>query len=141
MARHRASGATSSPSPAWRTVSRAEAAQAEVDALMAQLVEEYPEANRGYTAELLNLRHDIPDARNKIFFNLMQAALLFVLLIACANIANLLLARSQAREREIAIRASIGANRRRIIFQLFTESMPDGLDRPGSSARRWASPA
>ncbi len=100
-----------------------EAAQAEIDALMAQLVEEYPGANRGYSVELLNLRHDIPDSRNKIFFNLMQAALIFVLLIACANIANLLLARSQAREREIAIRSSIGASRRRIIFQLFTESM------------------
>ena len=100
-----------------------EAAQAEIDTLMAQLVEEYPAANRGYSAELLNLRHDIPDSRNKIFFRLMQAALVFVLLIACANIANLLLARSQAREREIAIRNSIGASRRRIIFQLFTESM------------------
>ncbi len=100
-----------------------EAAQAEINTLMAQLVEEYPEANRGYSAELLNLRADIPDSRNKIFFNLMQVALIFVLLIACANIANLLLARSQAREREIAIRNSIGASRRRIIFQLFTESM------------------
>ncbi len=100
-----------------------ETAQAEIDTLMAQLVEEHPEANQGYSVELLNLRRDIPDSRNRIFLNLMQVALIFVLLIACANIANLLLARSQAREREIAIRSSIGASRRRIIFQLFTESM------------------
>ena len=99
------------------------AAQAEMETLMAQLVEEYPEANRGFAVELLNMREDIPDRRNQIFFRLMQVALLFVLLIACANIANLLLARSWAREREIAIRSSIGASRRRIIFQLFTESM------------------
>lgn len=100
-----------------------EAARAEIAGLMAQLVEEYPEANRGYSAQLLNMRYDVPDARNRLFFNLMQVALLFVLLIACANIANPLLSRSQAREREIAIRNSLGASRRRIIGQLFTESM------------------
>ena len=100
-----------------------ETAQAEMDTLMAQLVDQHPAANRGYHVQLLNMRHDIPDTRNRLFMNLMQVALIFVLLIACANIANLLLSRSQAREREIAIRNSIGASRRRIIFQLFTESM------------------
>ncbi|MEM7588398.1 MAG: ABC transporter permease, partial [Acidobacteriota bacterium] len=99
-----------------------EAAQAEMSGLMAQLIDEYPDSNRGYSVELLNLRYDIPDARNRLFFRLIQVALLFVLLIACANIANLLLARSQARERELAIRNSMGATRSRIIFQLFTES-------------------
>ncbi len=99
-----------------------DAAQAEMDGLMAQLTEAYPESNRGYAVELLNMRHDIPDSRNRLFFRLIQIALLFVLLIACANVANLLLARSQARERELAIRNSMGASRRRIIFQLFTES-------------------
>ena len=100
-----------------------ETARAEMDTLMAQLTAEHPEANRGYRLQLLNLRHDIPDARNQLFMRLMQGALLFVLLIACANVANLLLSRSHAREREIAIRNSIGASRRQIIFQLFTESM------------------
>ena len=99
-----------------------ETAQAQIDAVMAQLIDEYPDVNRGFSAELLNLRHDIPDSRNRLFFKLMQVALLFVLLIACANIANLLLSRSQARERELAIRNSIGASRRTIIAQLFTES-------------------
>ncbi len=100
-----------------------ETARAEMDTLMAQLTTEHPEVNRGYRLQLLNLRHDIPDDRNRLFMRLMQGALLFVLLIACANVANLLLSRSQAREREIAIRNSIGASRRQIIFQLFTESM------------------
>ncbi len=99
-----------------------ETAQAQMDTLMAQLVDEHPKVNRGFAVELLNLRHDIPDSRNRMFFNFLQVALLFVLLIACANIANLLLSRSQARERELAIRSSIGASRRRIIVQLFTES-------------------
>ena len=99
-----------------------EAAQSQMNTIMAQLVDEHPDINRGFTVELLNLRYDIPDARNRMFFQLMQVALLFVLLIACANIANLLLSRSQARERELAIRNSIGASRKRIIVQLFTES-------------------
>jgi len=98
-------------------------ADAEMEALMQQLAEEYPESNRGYTIDVLNLREEIPDSRNRLFFNLIQGALLFVLLIACANIANLLLARSQHREREIAIRTCMGAERGRIIRQLFTESL------------------
>ncbi|MEM7352948.1 MAG: ABC transporter permease, partial [Acidobacteriota bacterium] len=97
-------------------------AQAEMDALMAQLASEHPQVNRGFSVELLNLRYDIPDSRSRLFFRLMQLALVFVLLIACSNIANLLLARSQARERELAIRSSMGASRWRIVFQLFTES-------------------
>lgn len=98
-------------------------AQAEMSTIMAALEEEFPEANRGYVVDVLNLRHDVPDSRNRVLLAMLQGALLFVMLIACANIANLLLARSQAREREIAIRASIGATRRRIVLQLLTESL------------------
>ncbi len=100
-----------------------EAAQAEMNTLMAALEEEFPEANRGYALDVLNLREELPDSRNRLFFKMMQGALLFVLLIACANIANLLLSRAQKREREMAVRSSIGASRSHIAGQLFLESL------------------
>ncbi|MDA8020615.1 MAG: ABC transporter permease [Thermoanaerobaculia bacterium] len=99
------------------------AAAGEMSALYDDLKEQYPEANRGYLMEMLNLREEIPDARNRLFFKMLQGAMIFVVLIACANIANLLMARSQKREREIAVRTSIGAGRRQIVAQLFTESL------------------
>ncbi len=99
-----------------------EVAQIEMAALMERLIEEHPEANRGYTIDALNLRHEIPNRQNRILFAIIQGAMLFILLIACANLANLLLARSLARRREMAIRMSIGAGRLQIVRQLFTES-------------------
>ncbi|MEM1203980.1 MAG: ABC transporter permease [Acidobacteriota bacterium] len=100
-----------------------EVAQAEMTALMARLETEYPEANRGYLLDIYNLREEIPDPRNRLFLHMMQGALLFVLLIACANIANLLLARSQARQREMAVRSSLGAARGQLVVQLLMESL------------------
>ena len=100
-----------------------ERARSEMTAIAAQLEEEFPDSNRGYTTSTVNLRTEIPDSRNKVLFGILQGALLFVLFIACANIANLLLAQSQKRGREMAIRASLGASRRRIVRQLFTESL------------------
>jgi putative ABC transport system permease protein len=97
--------------------------KAEMATLADQLAAEYPEANRGFTVDALNLRHEIPDSRGRTMIALLQGAVGFVLLIACANIANLLLARSQGRRREIAIRTILGAGRRRILRQLLTESV------------------
>lgn len=99
-----------------------EQAEAEMAAFMARLQEQYPQ-HRGHKLEVVNLREDIPDTRNRRLFALLQGALLFVLLIACANLANLLLARGRQRTREIAVRSSLGAGRRRILRQLLTESL------------------
>ncbi len=100
-----------------------ESARGEMKALGDRLTQLYPEANQGYDLTLLNMREDIPDARNKQVFALMQGAMFFVLLIACANIANLLLARAEHRRGEIALRSVLGAGRGRIIRQLITESL------------------
>lgn len=99
------------------------AATGEIESIYDDLRSEYPDENRGYLTEILNLREDIPDARNRLFLKMLQGAMIFVVLIACANIANLLMARSQKREREIAVRTSIGAGRGQIVVQLLTESL------------------
>ncbi len=96
--------------------------RAEMSELASQLAIEYPEIQRDRTIDAFNARTDIPDGRTKIFYALLQGSVFFVLLIACVNIANLLLARSQERSREIALRTVLGAGRRRIAFQLLTES-------------------
>jgi putative ABC transport system permease protein len=86
------------------------------------LVEEYPESNRGYVLDVLNYRYEIPNSQGRAMFGLIQGAVFFVLLIACVNIANLLSARGQARRREIALRVVLGAGRRHILRQLLIES-------------------
>ncbi len=98
-------------------------AKAEVSAILKQLASEHAAANRGYVADVRNLRDDLPGPRAATFFGLIQGVALGVLLIACVNSASLLLARGQARRREIAIRTAIGATRRRIVAQLLTESL------------------
>ncbi len=98
-------------------------AQTRMTALMDRLAAEYPDANRGFTVDVLNLREEIPGPQNRLFFRLLQVAMIFILLIACANIANLLLARGRERQREIAIRSSLGAGGWRILRQLLTENL------------------
>jgi len=100
-----------------------EQARADLTNVHRELALEYPETNRGFVVDVLNLRHEIPDSRGRTMFGLLQGTVVFVLLIACVNIANLLLARTQARRREIALRAALGAGRLRIVRQLITESL------------------
>lgn len=99
------------------------AAQAEIDAIMADLEQRYPSTNRDVLGEVRSMANGITNRATWSLLILFQSALLFVLLIACFNIANILLARSHGRERELAVRTSLGAGRRGLIRQLMFESM------------------
>ncbi|HEY7284359.1 MAG TPA: ABC transporter permease [Vicinamibacterales bacterium] len=103
-----------------------EKARAEMGAISASMATELPEIDTGWTSRVISIRDELSgDIRPALL--MLAGAVAFVLLIACANVANLLLARGAARQREISIRAALGAARGRVIRQLLTEALLLGL--------------
>jgi putative ABC transport system permease protein len=98
-----------------------EQAQAEMDAISRNLAAAYPETNNGLSVRIVPLRDRVLGGSRQVLL-LLFACTGFVLLVACGNVANLLLARATTRQKEVAIRAALGAARLRILRQFLAES-------------------
>lgn len=117
-----------------------EQARAELDTIAAGLEAAYPDTNRGFGVRVLPLRRSFIGPNSTRTAVVLMAAVGFVLLIMCANLANLMLVRGVARQREIAVRSAMGASRRRLIWVGLSESVVIAV--PGAAlgvlASQWA---
>jgi len=98
-------------------------AQAEMNTIAKRLEADYPDADRGWGVTILSVREFMIGVLTKQYLSMLLVAVGFVLLIACANVANVLLARSMARQKELALRVALGAGRWRLMRQLLAESI------------------
>jgi predicted permease len=98
-------------------------AQSEMETITRKLAADYPDTNKDMTARVMTFNERVNGGPIKLIFLALMGAVGFVLLIACANVANLLLARSAGRAREMSVRISLGASRWRIVRQLLVESL------------------
>jgi putative ABC transport system permease protein len=98
-------------------------AQADMDAVATHIAQDNPKSNKGWGVYVEPLKNDFLPSERKQTLWLLLGAVAFILLIACVNVANLLLARGLARQKELAVRSALGASRRTIFEQLITESL------------------
>lgn len=96
--------------------------ESQMGVISTRLAQEYPDANRDHGSRVYTLTRGMMDEGSGPLLSLWQASAFIVLLIACANIANLMLARAAERRREMAVRVALGASRLRVVRELLTES-------------------
>lgn len=104
-----------------------QAAQAEMDAIAARMAKLYPATNLGWYARVVPLLNNINGSLTPLYMRMIMAATAFVLLIVCANLANLQFARGLGRRNEMAVRTALGARRVLLLRQLLAESILLGL--------------